>query len=254
SLTRAQVNDSKPFPSGKSAYRFLVDRQKTLNTEALGDITKRTGEFSIWYGQDRRIWMYTTQRNELLNLVCMHPDVLSEVKESEEEFGDSHDDRDHKTRMLEIFADFDRRVLELLKLAEPSSVRLWKLWDMDPPSRRCNGRLGLLGDAALPFLPHIGQGAACAIEDAASISAIFPLGTDPEDVPARLRLYEEIRKGRASEIHSFSRSLGGDLEPGNEDARINRELMAKKYFPYIFGHDEYAHSVQRLGHWLEGSS
>ncbi|KAI4149358.1 MAG: hypothetical protein L6R39_002514 [Caloplaca ligustica] len=178
-------------------------------------------------------------------------DVLSEVKESEEHFGDSYDDRDHKSRMLEIFKDFDGRLLELLKLAEPSSVRLWKLWDMDPPRHRCNGRLGLLGDAALPFLPHIGQGAACAIEDAASISAIFPLGTDPQDVPGRLRLYEETRSGRANEIHSFSRSLGRDLEPGNEDARINRDAMAKKYFPYIFGHDEYVHSAGRLRSWLE---
>ncbi|KAL8953522.1 MAG: hypothetical protein Q9222_000624 [Ikaeria aurantiellina] len=252
SMTRAQVNDSKPFPSGKSAYRFLVDRQKTLNNEIIGDITERTGEFSIWYGQDRRIWMYTTQRNELLNLVCMHPDVLSEVKNSQEQFGDSNDDRDHKRHMLEIFKDFDKRILELLRLAEPSSVRLWRLWDMDPPSHRCSGRLGLIGDAALPFLPHIGQGAACAIEDAASITAIFPNGTGRQEVPARLRLYEETRKGRSDEIHSFSRSLGSDLEAGNEDARVNRALMAKKYFPYIFGHDEYAHSAERLSCWLRG--
>ncbi|KAI4185538.1 MAG: hypothetical protein LQ346_005876 [Caloplaca aetnensis] len=181
----------------------------------------------------------------------MHPDILSEVKESQEQYGDSHDDRDHKSRMLEIFQDFDTRVLELLKLAQPSSVRLWKLWDMDPPSQRCHGTLALLGDAALPFLPHIGQGAACAIEDAACISAIFPLGTDPQDVPARLRLYEEIREGRSTKIHAFSRSLGRDLEPGNEDARLNRALMAKEYFPYIFGHDEFVHSSKRLNGWLE---
>lgn len=56
SVTRTRVNDSKPFPSGKSAYRFLVDRRKTLNSEIFGDITERTGEFSIWYGQDRYIF------------------------------------------------------------------------------------------------------------------------------------------------------------------------------------------------------
>lgn len=196
--------------------------------------------------------MYTTQNNELLNFVCMHPDGLSQVQASQEHFGDTRDARDHKSRMLEIFSQFDGRVLELLKLAEASSVRLWKLWDMDPPSRRCNGKLGLLGDAALPFLPHIGQGAGCAIEDAASISAIFPLGTDAREVAARLELYEDTRKRRVEKIHSFSQSLGrDDHQPGSEDGRIKRDSKAKKLFPYIFGHDEYSHSTARLEEWLQ---
>ncbi|KAL9044547.1 MAG: hypothetical protein Q9214_002321 [Letrouitia sp. 1 TL-2023] len=172
------------------------------------------------------------------------------IKESESAFGDSDDKRDHKNRMMEIFRDFDPRILGLLELAEPSSVRLWQLFDMDPPSTRCTGKLGLVGDAALPFLPHIGQGAACALEDAASLSAIFPLGTTPQDVPSRLELYERTRKGRAEEIHAFSRLLGQDLEPGNEDARVNRNLITKKYFPYIFSHDEYENSAYKLQEFL----
>lgn len=37
-----------------------------------------------------------------------------------------------------------------------------------------------------------------------------------------------------------------DLEPGNEDAKLNRELMARKLFPQIFGYDEFDHSAQIL--------
>ena len=175
----------------------------------------------------------------------MHPDALSDVQETENPFGDS-ESRDYKSEMMEIFKSFDPRILDLLELAEPSSIRLWKLFDMDPPPARSSGRLGLLGDAALPFLPHIGQGAACALEDAASLSALFPLGTNTQDIPLRLKLYEKIRKDRSEEIHSFSRLLGLDLELGNEDARVNRRLTATKYFPYIFGHDEYENSLQKL--------
>ncbi|KAI4211085.1 MAG: hypothetical protein LQ351_006093 [Letrouitia transgressa] len=198
----------------------------------------------------RRIWMYPTQRNRLLNCVCVHPDALSDVKESENAFGDSDDKRDHKNRMMEIFRDFDPRILGLLELTEPSSVRLWKLFDMDPPLTRCTGKLGLIGDAALPLLPYFGQGAACALEDAASLSAIFPLGTTPQEVPSRLELYERARKGRAEEIHGFSRRLGRDLEPGNEDASVNRSLATKKYIPYVFGHDEYESSIYELQKFL----
>lgn len=194
----------------------------------------------------RRIWMYTTQFNELLNFVCMYPDTLSEIPEGTEAFGESKNTLGNKAKMMDIFKGFDQRVLELLEMAEPSSVRLWQLLDMDPPPIRHAGKLCLIGDAALPFLPHIGQGAASALEDAASITALLPLGTIDKDIPDRLKLYEECRKGRAEEIHSFSRLLGRDLEPGNEDARINRNLMAIKYFPYIFGHDEYDHTSQRF--------
>ena len=194
--------------------------------------------------------MYTTQFNELLNFVCMHPDALSEVPASEEAFGGSENTFDNKARMMEIFKEFDPRVLALLELAEPSSVRLWQLFDMDPPPMRHAGSLCLLGDAALPFLPHIGQGAACALEDAASIAAVFPPGTNQKEIPERLKLYEECRKGRAEEIHSFSRLLGHDLELGDEDARVNRDLTAVKYFPYIFGYDEHDHTTQKFREYI----
>lgn len=191
--------------------------------------------------------MYTTQFNELLNFVCMHPDSLSEVSDSREAFGEAENKgNNNKANMMTIFKDFDPRVLALLELAEPSSVRLWQLLDMDPPPTRLAGKLCLLGDAALPFLPHIGQGAACAIEDAASLAAVLLPGTRSADVPEMLQLYEDCRKGRAEKLHAYSRMLGQDLEPGNEDARINRDRMAVEFFPYIFSYDEHDHTTQKL--------
>ncbi|KAI9874186.1 MAG: hypothetical protein M1830_010092 [Pleopsidium flavum] len=246
SITRTKVHDTKPFPSGKSAYRFLVERSKALCNPLTADLVSREGDFSIWYGRDRRIWMYTTQFNELLNFVCMHPDSLSEVSDSKEAFGEAGNKADNKANMMEIFKDFDPRVLALLELAEPPSVRLWQLYDMDPPPTRLAGKLCLLGDAALPFLPHIGQGAACAIEDAASLAAILLPGTSCADIPEMLQFYEECRKDRAEKIHSFSRLLGHDLEPGNEDARINRARMTVEFFPYIFTYDEHNHTTQKF--------
>ena len=198
------------------------------------------------YAHDRRVWLYTTHFNRLLNFVCMHPDSLSETSTTNDTFGDPQNVHHNKSRMMEIFQDFDPRLVSLLDMAEPSSVRLWQLLDMDPPPIRQNGRLGLVGDAALPFLPHMGQGAACALEDAASITTLFGPGIRESDISERLKLYEECRKSRAEEIHSFSRLLGRDLEAGNEDAKLNRELMAKKFFPYIFGYDEFDHSAQKL--------
>lgn len=190
--------------------------------------------------------MYTTHFNELLNIVCLHPDALSEVHDSNEAFGDSESKVDNKANMLEMFMGFDPRALALLELAESSSVRLWRLLDMDPPTTRLAGRLCLLGDAALPFLPHIGQGAACAIEDAACLAAVFPPGTNCADVPERLRLYEECRMARVGKIHHMTRLSAEDLDLEDKNSRMKRDLAFIDYFPQILSHDEHDYATQKL--------
>lgn len=191
--------------------------------------------------------MYTTQFHEVLNVVCMHPDSLSEVRDSNEAFGDSNSKVDNKTKMLEIFEGFDPRALALLELAEPSSVRLWKLLDLDPPKTRIAGRLCLLGDAALPFLPYMGLGAACAIEDAACLAAIFPPGTVRADVPERFRLYEECRMARAEKVHHISRLVGEDVDPEDKDVRSkSSDFNFVDIYLQALSHDEYDYATQKL--------
>ncbi len=55
SVTRTKSHDIKPFPSGKSAFRFLVGRKRALCDPLVGDIASREGEFSTRYGKDRYI-------------------------------------------------------------------------------------------------------------------------------------------------------------------------------------------------------
>lgn len=212
--------------------------------------------------QCRRMWFYTTHHNELLNVVCIHPDSLSQLSSnSNDAFGGlEKKEEDNKANMLKIYEGFDPRALALLELAEPSSVRLWQLLDMDPPpTRLAGGRLCLLGDAALPFLPYLGQGAASAIEDAASLAALLLPGTSLSMIPERLQIYEECRKERAEKLHGLSRSIGRDMTAGiseiekiekdTEKAKINMERL-------VYAHDEYDHTTQKLREYLwrkEGS-
>lgn len=59
-----------------------------------------------------------------------------------------------------------------------------------------------------------GQGAGQAIEDAATISVVLPMGTSPEAVSDRLKLYEKIRYDRAHQIQEYSRQAGKDWIDG----------------------------------------
>ena len=70
--------------------------------------------------------------------------------------------------------------------------RLDALFDRDPLPVWGTGPVTLLGDAAHPMLPHTGQGAAQALEDA--VALVLALG--PADVESALRRYERVRSRR----------------------------------------------------------
>lgn len=222
------------------------------------------------------MWFYTTHHNKLLNVVCIHPDSLSQLpSNSTDAFGGlEKKEEDNKANMLKIYEGFDPRVLAVLELAEPSSVRLWQLLDMDPPpTRLAGGKLCLLGDAALPFLPYVGQGAASAIEDAASLAALLLPGINLSMIPERLQIYEVCRKERAEKLHALSRTAGRDMtvginenekaekgnekaEKGNEKAEKGTEKVKINIERNIYSHDEYVHTTQKLREYLwrkEGS-
>ena len=207
SFTRSKIPGGhvEPFGSGKSAFRFLISRNAAEDDPRTSKFVHKTGELIIWYASDRRIVMYPTSNNELLNFVCIHP-------ESESDASGDWNTQGHLVSMLKVYKDFDPAVLALLEKADAESLKVWKLLDMAILPTWVNERLALLGDAAHPFLPHQGQGGGCAIEDAVSLGVCFPSDTPKNEVPDRLKLYEKIRYERANRIQEYSRMAGRDLK------------------------------------------
>ena len=73
----------------------------------------------------------------------------------------------------------------------------------------------LLGDAAHPMTPNLGQGACQAIEDAVVLARCLREADDgSERFPGALRRYERLRAPRTASIVRRSRSIGriGQLE------------------------------------------
>lgn len=85
----------------------------------------------------------------------------------------------------------------VVRATAPDGVRLDPLFDRDPLARWGEGPVTLLGDAAHPMLPHTGQGAAQALEDAVAIGLVLGAATD---VPAALRRYERVRAARTRDL------------------------------------------------------
>lgn len=102
-----------------------------------------------------------------------------------------------KTEMLETFHDFNPRVRKLLELVPEGEVLEWKLRVHKPLPTWVTDNVALIGDASHPTLPHIAQGAAQAIEDAAALGVILSKIRRQDEVARALRVYQALRKPRA---------------------------------------------------------
>ena len=249
SITRSAIpgGDLKPFcegPDAKAAFRFLLERETARQDPVTAPLVAEMGEARMWYAVDRRIIMYPTSDNQILNFVGIHPmsETLSQQDDSEA-WGNGGSVK----KMIEVFKSFDPAVLSLIGKADASTLRVWKLLDMATMPSWTSERLVLIGDAAHPFLPHMGQGGACAIEDAIALSVMLPGDTKPGQIEERLKLYEKARITRASTLQQDTRNAGRDLK--GEEKHVTPERLI-----YCFSHDEYEHSQQLFKEYQEGAS
>lgn len=92
---------------------------------------------------------------------------------------------------------FDAPFQAITGASTPAQMRLDELFERDPRREWGSGPVTLLGDAAHPMLPHTGQGAAQALEDAAGLGRAVRNTADPI---AALRRYEDVRSRRTRQI------------------------------------------------------
>jgi len=119
-----------------------------------------------------------------------------------------------KATLMGLFSGWHHPVEELISETEERAIRRDDLYDREPLAGAWGtGRVTLLGDAAHPMTPNLGQGACQAIEDAVALARC--LREDGEaDAPSALRRYEDLRRERTTRIVRRSRALGraGQLE------------------------------------------
>ena len=97
-----------------------------------------------------------------------------------------------------------------------------------------------------PLRPYAAQGASQAIEDAATLAVLLPLGTRPSQIPARLQLYHSCRRDRVNFVQAFSRSMGHST-PGKH---VEPLMPYDQYNQKVFRHDAWAHAEEALA-WEE---
>jgi len=203
---------SQPVFSGSVAYRGTVPSDR-----APGFPNER---WQMWLGQGKHFLVFPLRAGKLLNYVGFVP-ADKEMKESWSAPGDPD--------MLRAeFAGWDPRIEALLLKAEKTFR--WALHDREPMPTWTKGRLTLLGDAAHPMLPHLGQGANQAIEDGMALATILSRVGNAH-APEALIAYERLRRERVADVQRGARQNGMRYDSAYADiAKRDAEIRAHAEF------------------------
>jgi salicylate hydroxylase len=98
-----------------------------------------------------------------------------------------------KAQVLDRFAAFAPEVLASIAATPPERLFKWGLFDREVQEQWSTGAVTLLGDAAHPMLPFLGQGAGMVIEDAIVLTRAL---VESDTIPAALARYEAARRDR----------------------------------------------------------
>ncbi|MEJ2864844.1 FAD-dependent oxidoreductase [Actinomycetospora flava] len=187
-------------PSGMSALRGFVDGDGLPEHLATGQ--------NAWLGADRHLLCYPVDRHGTLNFAAFVPRPAGNA--------DEWSFRVDPGMVRDAYAGWDHDAAAIL--ARATDVYRYDLADRDPSAPWTRAGVVLLGDAAHPMLPHMGQGANQAIEDAAVLAALLGGSGAAAGLAERLAAYEAARKPRTDRIQEQSRRngerfSGGDSSP-----------------------------------------
>jgi 2-polyprenyl-6-methoxyphenol hydroxylase-like FAD-dependent oxidoreductase len=113
---------------------------------------------------------------------------------------------DHHADVLRRLDGWERPLVEVVGATPAGSVIRNDIIDRPPVQKWGEGRVTMLGDAAHPTTPNLGQGACQAIEGAVILGECLAAGA--ADPVAALRAYEARRRERTAFITNTSWELG----------------------------------------------
>jgi salicylate hydroxylase len=178
-----------PRFTGKICYRSVVPAAAVRGA-------RPAAEGAQWFGPHGTIVLYPLRGEELINVVCHYDDDGYRHESWITECG--------RAEVLDRYAGWHESLLRLFAAAD--TWYKWALYDRDPLTRWTRGRVTVLGDAAHPMLPYLGQGACQAIEDGAVLATA--LSAEAADPVTGLARYERTRRPRASRVVLAARERG----------------------------------------------
>lgn len=188
-IREALLGPEEPLYTGYVGHRAMFPATRLRNAGIDFDPCVK------WWSEDRHIMVYyLDDRQEVMYYVTGAPEpswthATSFVDSSAEE-------------MRAAFADFHPAVQALIDASD--YISKWPLLTRAPLELWSRGRAVLLGDACHPMKPHMAQGAAMAIEDAAMLTRCLDEEGGVNNFERAFAFYAANRVDRASKVQAIS--------------------------------------------------
>jgi salicylate hydroxylase len=167
---------------------------------------------TIWTGAGGHVLVYNVRGDGPVNIVAN--------RKAEHWIEEAWAIRGEPAELMHDFRGSHNDLLDLLEQVQ--ECYRWGLFDRDPLPEWSKGRITLLGDAAHPTLPFLGQGAAMAIEDAFALARA--MARDRQNFSQALQEYEHIRMPRTTRIQLASRAEADALHRA-AGAQVRRDWV-----------------------------
>jgi len=205
SVVRSQLfGQTPPRYSGQTCYRGIADfKASDLHTlrEVQGRAGLRAAVFPL--GNERVYWWATRPAPE----------------------GERDTPEERKPLLERLFEGWESGFPQALAATPPEAILRNDLHDRPPLKTWTKGSVTLLGDAAHPMTPNLGQGACLAIEDATVLARC--LSEQPENPTNAFAAYESARMRRCYRIVKQSRRMGAVGGWSNPAAVKLREFLLR---------------------------
>ncbi|KAJ6620496.1 FAD/NAD(P)-binding domain-containing protein [Mycena sp. CBHHK59/15] len=212
--------------SGISTFRCMFDASRLNGLSDMEWFNDGISGARVVLAQEERfrmLYVFPCRGGSVINVVAHHVDDRDQDKYKWSSEASLED-------VLDEFKGFHPRYLKFLELADGPIIR-WQLRALPLLPTWINGRTALLGDAAHATLPTLGQGAGMALEDAATIGCLIPLGTKRGDIPGRLEAYQKLRKARGEFVNRES------LEQATQPPKRGLYARSQEMQAFLVGHD-----------------
>lgn len=199
-VVRAQLfGDAPPRYSGYTGWRAVL-RSKQPAT-AVSESWGAGQRFGIAPMVDGRVYWYATENA---------PE------------GQRDPEGRSKQHVLQIFQGWHEPVESLIDGCADDAILRNDIYDREPLARWSEGRATVLGDAAHPTTPNLGQGGCMAMEDGVVLAVCL---RKCSSIAEGLRAYEQRRIPRTKEIVLASRRIGDFSQWANPFLRGLRDAV-----------------------------
>ncbi len=202
-VREALLGPERPRPAGQVAWRGICPRSATASDPG-GESWGRGARFGFVPIDDAQAYWY----------------AVRDTAASPPHTADQH------AALLAFYRDWHAPIPDLLRTTNAADVIRTELFDRVPTATWGRDRVTLLGDAAHPMTPNLGQGGCQAIEDAWVLGR--ELARDPS--PTGLRRYEAARQPRTKRFVEESWRFG-QISQSSNPALIAVRNLAMRFAP-----------------------